>query len=178
MRKIWLLLALVVGLIVIDQVSKSVIQSRFFHGESIAVIKGFFSITYVRNPGAAFGFMANADDSLRKPLFLLIPIIACAWLFVLIWKARNKNTILFLSYGLILAGAVGNLIDRFVLGFVVDFLDFYLGDHHFPAFNVADSAITIAAFLLVYDFILELKRKKEDKLGLQSTNSSVDTKSS
>ncbi|MBI2521362.1 MAG: signal peptidase II [Bdellovibrio sp.] len=169
-----MLLALIVGLIIIDQVSKNVIQARFHHGESLAVIKGFFSITYVRNPGAAFGFMANADDSVRKPLFLLIPIIACAWLVVLIWKTRDKNKILFLSYGLILAGAIGNLIDRFLLGYVVDFADFHLMDHHFPAFNVADSAITIAAFLLIYDFLLEIKHKKDHKLTNNSIENSVD----
>ncbi|OFZ14159.1 MAG: signal peptidase II [Bdellovibrionales bacterium GWA2_49_15] len=167
MRKILMLLALIVGLIIIDQVSKNVIQSRFHHGESIEVIKGFFSITYVRNPGAAFGFMANADDTVRKPLFLLIPIIACVWLVALIWRTREKNKILFLSYGLILAGAVGNLIDRFLLGYVVDFVDFYVADHHFPAFNVADSAITIAAVLLIYDFLLEIRRKKDQKVEVK-----------
>lgn len=178
MRKILMLLALIIGLIIIDQVSKNVIQSRFHHGESLEVIKGFFSITYVRNPGAAFGFMANAEDTVRKPLFLLIPIIACMWLVVLIWKTRDKSKVLFLSYGLILAGAIGNLIDRFLLGYVVDFADFYLADHHFPAFNVADSAITIAAALLIYDFILEIKHKKEQQVLTKSLENSIDQKKS
>jgi len=167
MGKIWKMLVMIFALIIMDQITKGVIQSKFYHGESIPVLDGFFNFTYVRNPGAAFGFMANAHDSIRKPLFLLIPLIACGWIMTLMWKVRNTNNILLMSYSLILAGAIGNLIDRFSLGYVVDFFDFYVGNAHFPAFNIADSCITIAAFLLILDFFLEIKNRKKEILSDQ-----------
>lgn len=159
-KTISLLSVLIVGLIILDQVTKYAIRSKMYVGESFDIIKGLFSITYVRNPGAAFGFLATANDSIRKPLFLFLPVLACFWLCYLIWTSRNQNKLLCVSYSLILAGAVGNLIDRFLLGYVVDFLDFYWQMSHFPAFNVADSSISVAAGLLILDFFFQLKRKK------------------
>lgn len=159
MKNIWITSILGSFIIISDQITKAVIQQKLFYGQSIKVIDGFFNITYVKNPGAAFGFMANASENVRKFLFLLIPVIACLWLLYLIWSVRNTNKLLCFSYSLILSGAIGNLIDRFTLGYVVDFLEFYLGTSYFPAFNVADSSISIAAGLLILDFLLELKRK-------------------
>lgn len=159
MARIWKLTLIIVAIILLDQFTKVYIQSQMYVGESHDVIKGFFSITYVRNPGAAFGFLATAHENIRKPLFLFLPVAACFWLVWLIWTSRKSSLILSTAYSLILAGAVGNLIDRFYLGYVVDFLDFYWNDAHFPAFNVADSSITVAAFLLGIDFILQLKNK-------------------
>lgn len=154
-----------VVLIILDQYTKYLITGTFDFklGESIPVIDGLFNITYVRNPGAAFGFLANASDAVRKPLFLLIPVIACIWLLWLLVRSVGKNTVLAVAYSLIFAGAIGNLIDRFRLDYVVDFLDFYLGRSHFPAFNVADSCISIAAGLIIIDLFLQMK-KKEDKI--------------
>lgn len=151
-------------IIFLDQLTKVLIQQKFSLGESFPIINGIFNFTYVRNPGAAFGFMANAHEAIRKPLFLFIPIVACIWLFYLLWQGKNGPKILASAYTLILAGAIGNLIDRFRLGYVVDFLDFYWGHRHFPAFNIADSAITVAAFLLIIDFFLENKRRKQEGL--------------
>lgn len=170
MKNIWRVAILAAAVIIVDQLTKGLIQERFSLGESISVIKGFFSITYVRNPGAAFGFMAGASESIRKPLFLLIPVLACAWLVYLIWQVRNKNTLLCFSYGLIFAGAIGNLIDRFTMGYVVDFVDFYINTVHFPAFNIADSSITIAAFLLIIDFYFEWKKKGD---GIENASDST-----
>ncbi|MFN8371097.1 MAG: signal peptidase II [Bacteriovoracaceae bacterium] len=146
------------GLIILDQVTKYLVRANFEWGESIPIIKGFFNLTYVRNPGAAFGFLAEAHSSIRRPLFLFLPVLACLWLLWLIWTSRSKPLILPLSYTLILTGAIGNLIDRFSFGYVVDFLDFHIKSSHFPAFNVADSCISIAAGLLVLDFLLTLKK--------------------
>lgn len=148
-------------ILVLDQVTKGIVRGNFSHGETVSVISGFFSFTYVRNPGAAFGFMANAPEMIRRPLFLLIPVIACVWLAVLVWQVREKNRFLAYTYTLIWAGALGNLIDRFWLGYVVDFFDFYYGDWHYPAFNIADSAISIAAVLLIYDFLKQAKSPKD-----------------
>ncbi len=149
---------MMLGLIILDQITKSLVKSHFEWGESIPIIKGFFNLTYVRNPGAAFGFLAEAHSSIRRPLFLFLPVVACIWLVWLIWSSRNKPLILPISYTLILSGAVGNLIDRFSHGYVVDFLDFHINDNHFPAFNVADSCISVAAGLLVLDFLLTMKK--------------------
>src|SRR3989344_1668835 len=160
MNRIWKFALLIVGIILVDQFSKGIIQSNFTVGQSITVIPSFFSITYVRNPGAAFGFLANAPSSIRTPLFLFLPVAVCVWLCVLIWKSKTGPILTGLAYSLIFAGAVGNLIDRFALGYVVDYLDFYADVHHFPAFNVADSSISIAAGLLIIDLLLNLKNKK------------------
>ncbi|MBP9674726.1 MAG: signal peptidase II [Bacteriovoracaceae bacterium] len=160
MNKFWSYLLIMSALLLIDQISKGVIQSTLQLGEGFPVIAGFFDITRVHNTGAAFGFMAGAHENLRKFLFLLIPVLVCVWLIVLIWKSRKEPYMVGFCYSLILVGAIGNLIDRFTLGYVVDFLDFYIGDSHYPAFNVADSCITVAAILLGFDFLKSLMRKK------------------
>ncbi|MBT3236842.1 MAG: signal peptidase II [Bdellovibrionales bacterium] len=159
MRRVLGMAILAITIIVLDQVTKQLVQTNFTLGESLPIIDGLFNLTHIRNPGAAFGFLANADASIRKPLFLFIPVIACVWVIWLIWQTRHNNFMLCTAYTLILAGAVGNLIDRFSMGFVVDFLDFYWKSAHFPAFNVADSSITIAAFLLIIDLLLNIKNK-------------------
>ncbi|MFZ4712829.1 MAG: signal peptidase II [Bacteriovoracaceae bacterium] len=162
MNRIWKLTLVIVAIVLIDQFSKLYIQSQMYVGESHSVISGFFSITYVRNPGAAFGLLAQAPDVIRKPLFLLLPLVASFWLAYLIWTSRKQYLLMSTIYSLILAGAVGNLIDRFYLGYVVDFIDFYIGTTHFPAFNVADSSITVGGILLVVDLLLQLKNPNKN----------------
>lgn len=161
MNRIFKLSLMMATLILIDQFSKVLIEQYYLLGESTPIIDGFFSLTYVRNTGAAFGFGAGAHDSIRKFLFLLIPVIVCFYLVYLIWVTRKGALLLSLAYSLILAGAIGNLIDRFWLGYVVDFFHFYFRDYHYPAFNVADSCITIGAAFLIFDFFMEIKRKKK-----------------
>ncbi|TDJ05104.1 MAG: signal peptidase II [Deltaproteobacteria bacterium] len=160
MKRIWTFCLIIAGLILVDQFTKVAIEQNYALGESTSVIKGFFSITYVRNTGAAFGMGAGAADHWRRILFLALPVLVCIYLMVLIWKTRKDRLMLGLAYTLIFAGAVGNLMDRFAMGYVVDFLDFYYKYHHFPAFNVADSSITIGAALLLIDFFIELLQKK------------------
>ena len=151
-------------IILVDQFTKGVVQDSFYLGESKTIIEGLFNLTYVKNKGAAFGMGASAPDWLRAILFLYLPVAACFYLLYLVWVSRNqKNWIPCWAYGLIFAGAVGNLIDRFMLDYVVDFLDFYIKDSHFPAFNVADSAISIAAGLLILDLILDYRRGGPEK---------------
>lgn len=163
MARFWSLSLLMATLIILDQVTKGAIQMNLFWGQTIPVIKGFFSIAYVKNTGAAFGFMANGALIVRQILFLVLPVVFCGWIFYLLVKTLKGPFYLSLAYALILAGATGNLIDRFTLGYVVDFLLFYWKDeaNHFPAFNVADSCITVAGGLLVIDFIQQLKAKKQ-----------------
>jgi signal peptidase II len=152
---------MIATIIISDQLTKGMVQQKFSLGESVPVIPNFFHLTYVRNPGAAFGMLAYAPDYIRTPLFFALPVVACFWLIYLIWTTRNSNLIHCLSYSLIFAGAVGNLIDRFTMNYVVDFFDFFWSTHHFAAFNIADSSITIAAILLIID-LLFLNKKKED----------------
>jgi signal peptidase II len=151
---------MIATIIIADQMTKGIVQQKFFLGESIPVIPNFFHLTYVRNPGAAFGMLAHSPDYIRTPLFFALPVLACFWLAYLIWSNRNKNLIHCLAYSLIFAGAVGNLIDRFSMNYVVDFFDFFWGAHHFPVFNIADSSITIAAIILIFDLIFLNKTKE------------------
>ncbi|MBP9681389.1 MAG: signal peptidase II [Bacteriovorax sp.] len=165
MNRIFKMSVMIAAIIILDQITKGIVQQKFALGESIPVISNFFHLTYVRNPGAAFGMFAYAPDYIRTPLFLILPVVACFWLLSLIWKSRNENFYHCLAYSLIFSGAVGNLIDRFSMNYVVDFFDFFIGTNHFPAFNIADSSISIAAFILVIDLLFfsknnELKKEK------------------
>lgn len=162
MNRIFKMCIMMSTIIISDQVTKGLIQQKFFLGESVPVIPNWFHLTYVRNSGAAFGMLAYAPDYIRKPLFFALPVLACFWLIYLIWSTRNKNFLHCFAYSLILAGAVGNLIDRFTMNYVVDFFDFFWGPHHFAAFNIADSSISIAAMILIVDLIFLNKKKEED----------------
>jgi len=151
-------LALIAGL---DQFSKWQISSTMSLHASYPVIDGFFSITYVRNPGAAFGFLANAPSFSRSGF--LIAVSAAAIVMILYYLAQNRagGVLLTVALSLITGGAAGNLIDRVRFGEVVDFLDVYIGSYHWPAFNVADSAISVGAVLL----IVELFRRRRGISG-------------
>ena len=152
-RAFFITLLLVVGL---DQLSKWYIISVMSLHASYPVIDGFFNITYIRNPGAAFGFLANAAPLFRSGF--LIVVSTAAIMMILWFLARDRSAGMFLTgaLSLITGGAAGNLIDRIRFGNVVDFLDVYIGSWHWPAFNVADSAISIGAVLLV----VEMFRRK------------------
>jgi signal peptidase II len=140
------LLALFV--VVLDFLSKRWVEAHLAFGEFIPVT-GFFNLVLAHNTGAAFSFLAGAGGW-QNLFFMAVAVVACVVMLVLIY--RNTGNILFIaSLGLILGGALGNLIDRVMLGHVVDFLDFHLGGWHWPAFNVADSAITVGTVLLVWD---------------------------
>ncbi len=163
MARFWTLSLVITFLIIGDQLSKGAIQSSLYYGQTIPVIQGFFSIAYVKNTGAAFGFGANGPEWFRQIFFLGLPVIFVGYIFYMLVKSLKGPFYISLAYALIIAGATGNLIDRFSLGYVVDFLMFYWKEeaNHFPAFNVADSCITVAAFLLIIDFFAQLKAKKE-----------------
>lgn len=147
-------------LIIVDQVTKLMIKSKFVLYESVPVIDGFFNITYVLNPGAAFGILANLPETYRKGFFIIITIIAISAILYLMIKESHFK-LRSVAYTLILSGAVGNFIDRVYMGKVVDFLDVYIKNHHWPAFNVADSAITIGVFLLILDMVFINNESKQ-----------------
>ncbi len=137
-------LALIAGFVIgLDQATKAIILAHLPLFEAIEVIPGFFNITHVQNPGGAFGLFAEHSPFLRKFLFLVISSVAAVIVLGFYLNTPKSHPMLANSFALIFGGAVGNLIDRVRFGKVVDFLDFYLGAYHWPAFNVADSAITV-----------------------------------
>ncbi|MDI9570365.1 MAG: signal peptidase II [Pseudomonadota bacterium] len=149
--------ATVAGLLVLDQVSKWVIHAGMALHESIVVIPGFFSITYIRNPGAAFGLLAGASPTFRYVFFIGVTLAAIGLILHYLRIHADDDRLLTISLGMILSGALGNLIDRIRFGEVIDFLDFHIGANHWPAFNVADSAISCGAFVL---FLHIVRRKR------------------
>lgn len=155
-KKKHILLLTIIPLI-IDIITKNIIKSKLMLYESIPVIDGFFNIVYVLNPGAAFSFLHDMNETYRRTFFISITIIAI--LVVLYIFAREKSKINMAGFALILSGAVGNLIDRIIIGKVVDFLDFYYKTYHFPAFNVADSCITIGVALIIIDMLFFSRKR-------------------
>lgn len=147
-------LALVsICVLLLDQITKWLIVRHLPLGSNITVVDHLFNITHVLNPGGAFGFFAEQSPGIRKFIFLFLS--SGVALFVLWLYRKTAESHIFLSYGLalIFGGAIGNLIDRFRFGKVVDFLDFYAGAAHWPAFNIADSAISIGMGILIYHVI-------------------------
>ena len=155
----------IVLIILFDQVTKVYIDSSMQLHDSFPVIQGFFSITYVRNPGAAFGFMAGASPLFRYIFFVAITVTAIVLILYYIRKSKAEELRLTFSLSLILSGAIGNLIDRIRFGEVIDFLDVYLGSYHWPAFNVADSAISVGAVILFMELIKRGKERDIDFKG-------------
>lgn len=155
------LLFLTVIPLIIDIITKNLIKSKLMLYDAMPVIDGFFNIVYVLNPGAAFSFLHDMNESYRRLFFITVTIIA---IFVVLYIfAREKSKINTAGFALILSGAIGNLIDRIVIGKVVDFLDFYYKTYHFPAFNVADSCITIGVALIIIDMLFFSKKRDNDK---------------
>ena len=139
------------GIILLDQLTKFLVVGKIGLHREIPIIEGFFSLSHVKNPGAAFGFLASFDSPLRP--FLLNAVAIAVFFAVLVYAIRSPIAATALQTGLslILGGAIGNLIDRLRFGSVTDFLHFYIGSHVWPDFNVADSAITIGVLFLAWD---------------------------
>lgn len=139
---------LVLAIVVSDQVTKSLIVKNFLLGEALAIVPGFFNLTYIRNTGVAFGMFARGGDSIR--LFLLVvPSAVTVALLVFYLRLSKEDLWRRLAVCFILGGAVSNLFDRFRLGYVVDFLDFHWrGQAHYPSFNLADAFICIGVGVL------------------------------
>lgn len=154
-------LFLLLLVVVLDQLTKVWTVKCFALYESMEIIPGFFSLTYLTNKGAAFGFLAGVDAAWRHYFFLILVSIALVLLLVAWFRMRNDHRFYGPALALIAGGAIGNVIDRVRLGAVVDFLDFYVAGHHWPAFNVADSAIVVGVALFLLTNVLEERQKKE-----------------
>jgi signal peptidase II len=147
---------LVVGL-ALDQVSKFLILLKLPLGGNISLIPGFLNLVHVRNKGAAFGLLADWSAEFAWLFFVMAAVLVLVVLGYLLWQLPDDQWPSALGYGLILTGALGNLIDRIRFGEVVDFIDVYYGRYHWPAFNVADSMVCVGAAILVWIIIREEK---------------------
>ncbi len=145
MRK-WIALAL--AIVIVDQIVKFWIVQKFVLHETL-YITSFFNLVYVRNKGAAFSMFADASGW-QQYFFIAVAILASIWVVWLL-KKHPEQKLFCLALAMILGGAIGNLIDRVWFGSVVDFVQVHYGGYYFPAFNVADSAITVGAGLMIWD---------------------------
>ena len=159
-RKYWVLLIFCFGILLLDQLTKSLIVQKLSLYQRVEVIQGFFNIIHVRNTGGAFGIFGGEKGGLGSILFVVVSLLAIGSIFYLFIKIKENEKTLALSFSLVLSGAIGNLSDRLRYGEVIDFLDFYLSSTHWPAFNVADSAICIGIGLLALELLIWDKKKK------------------
>ena len=170
----YLILAAFAGFLVcIDQLTKMYIHTQFLHGDSIPVIHNFFSITYVRNPGAAFGIFRDAHEAFRSIFFLSVPLIAMIIILNILRGVKETDRLQIFALSAIFGGALGNYIDRIRFSYVIDFLDFQFpynlpmigqGIYTYPAFNVADMAIVCGVTLLVFILARETWNERKAKL--------------
>lgn len=148
-----LLLAVAMLAVILDQVGKYLIIAHVDMYETITVIPGFFNIVHVRNPGAAFGLFANQAPMIRNIVLISASVVAMVVILYLFHQTPATYPLLSAGFAMILGGAAGNLIDRIRWGRVVDFLDLHLGSFHWPAFNIADSSISVGIVIFAYYII-------------------------
>jgi len=159
-QKYWVLLIFCSGMLLLDQWTKYLIVQKLPLYQRVEVIDGFFSIVHVRNTGGAFGIFGGERGGIGSILFVVVSLIAMGAILFLFVKTRENEKTLALSFSLILSGALGNLIDRLHYGEVIDFLDFHLSAYHWPAFNVADSAICIGIGLMALQVLIRNHKKR------------------
>jgi signal peptidase II len=146
--------ALIAGLVVLlDQATKLLVLAKMPLYHSIPVIPGFFNLTHIRNPGGAFGFLASGGPGIRNLLFIGVSAVAMGLIVAFYRSTPRTHPYLASALSLIFGGAVGNLIDRLRFGEVVDFLDVYVRTYHWPAFNVADSAISVGITIFIVHLV-------------------------
>ena len=161
-RKYWVLLIVCFWILFVDQWTKYAIQQRLVLYQKVEVIHGFFNLVHVRNTGGAFGIFGGERGGLGSLLFVVVSLVAIGSILFLFIRLREDEKRLSFSLSLVLSGAIGNLIDRLRYGEVVDFLDFYLFSFHWPAFNIADSAICLGIGLMALELLIR-DRKKSTK---------------
>jgi signal peptidase II len=146
-------IALVLITFILDRWTKTLLVSRLDLNETISVIDGFFNITYVRNTGVAFGIFSSLSSPAKSVLLSSFAAIAAVLVVVYSLRSSTRNRLLQSALALILGGALGNLYDRINYGYVIDFLELYVGEYRWPAFNIADSAISTGVGLLILEII-------------------------
>jgi signal peptidase II len=148
------------AIVLLDQFAKLLVVRSMRLGQNIPIVPGFFDLTFVLNPGAAFSLFATMPEWVRNPFFILISVAAAVLIVAYRSRYVRENRLASVSLALILGGAIGNLIDRLRYGVVVDFLDAHIYQYHWPIFNVADSAISVGVTLLLLEMLLEWRREK------------------
>ena len=152
MKNKYVLLFFVSGvLIVMDQYTKLMVSLHIPLNYSVKVVEGFFNFTHIRNSGVAFGLFANQQSEYKALMFIAISTIAIIAILVIFHQTPKEKKMVQTGLILIFSGAIGNLIDRILHGEVIDFVDFFINRHHFPAFNIADSCITVGVIMMVID---------------------------
>ena len=142
------------AVVVLDQLTKRLLVASLGLHEFVTIVPGFLDIVHVRNPGAAFSAFAGAPEWFRGPFFLIVTIAAVVVLIRVAYRLEPADRFLRIALGAILGGALGNLVDRLVYGEVVDFIDVHWRELHWPAFNVADSSITVAVTAVIVHSLL------------------------
>ncbi len=150
---------LIIILLVIDQVTKAMIARNIFLNSSVDVIPGFFQLVHIRNRGAIFGFFNQSGNQLIYLILTLASLTALGLVIYYFFKTPGEEKFLRISLSLILAGALGNFIDRIFRGYVIDFLDLSFRGWHWPSFNVADSCISIGALMLIFTLLFKRSPK-------------------
>ena len=152
--KFKLVLVLLIAIVALDQASKAIVDRTMPLYHSIPVIDSVFSLTYIRNTGAAFGILARSGEAFRRIFLIGFSIAAIGFIVLMLRRLPRHEKVLTVALGFILGGAIGNLIDRLLYGEVIDFLDFYWSHYHWPAFNVADSFITVGVVVILFRLAL------------------------
>lgn len=159
MKRRYFFFLLILLMLILDQVSKIFIVRNLPLSSSLNIIPGFFNLTHIHNRGAIFGFLSQSRSQVVFYLLMLASLIALSLVVYYFFKIPPEEKSFEISLSLILAGALGNLIDRIFRGYVIDFLDFYVKKWHWPSFNVADASVSIGAVFLI--FILFFKRSSK-----------------
>jgi signal peptidase II len=156
---VFLFLLLVAAVFALDQHTKTRVLDAFSPGTSLPVVESFFSLTLVHNEGGAFGLFATLPSPYQNVFLLVLPLAAIVMFVAYFLAYARTSALLAAAFGLIVGGALGNLLDRIALGYVVDFFDFHWYDGvAWPTFNVADSAVTVGAGLLLLDYLMSARR--------------------
>jgi signal peptidase II len=158
-------LALTATVVVADQIVKRVIDRTMDLHETRSIIAGLLQLTYVRNRGGAFGLLSSADLPMQNTLFMALNLITLGAILIYALRTPPQRLRLQSALGLVMGGAIGNFIDRFTRSYVIDFVDVYWKSHHWPMFNVADSAISVGVALLILDMLREPRPSSEGPEG-------------
>jgi signal peptidase II len=142
---------------------------------AVGVVSGFWNWRYVENKGAAWGLLASATEAVRVPFFILVSVVAIAFIITFFRKLPDSQLLLVISLSLVFGGAIGNFIDRLHLNYVIDFVDWYIGTSHWPTFNFADAAITTGVALLVIQWIRDWAAGKDKNNDEEKQQSSAES---
>jgi signal peptidase II len=153
---------IVASVVTLDQIAKALVDRLMELHESRPIVDGLLSLTYVRNRGAAFGILSEADLPYQSALFSVVSLLALGAIALYALRLPSTDRLAQTALALVMGGALGNLIDRSLHGYVIDFMDFYWKGHHWPAFNVADSCISIGVCLLLLDILKSPADAKRD----------------